>query len=126
MEVGEISGAVKQLAKDEGICVVLLSQLNRASVGPDKRDKRPDLLALRDSGDLEADADVVAFIHRESYYIAQSPEYRANQAEAVQNFLDKQFEAEIIVAKTRLGAPRTVQIWCDVACSTFAAQERHR
>ena len=57
-EVGEISYSLKQLAKDEGICVVLLAQLNRALEGRD--DKRPSLSDLRESGDLEADADVVA------------------------------------------------------------------
>lgn len=125
LEVGEISGALKQLAKDEEVCVVLLSQLNRASVGRESKDKRPDLLALRDSGDLEADADVVAFIHREAYYIAQSPEYRSGiDAEAQNLFIEKQFGGEIILAKSRLGPAGIVPIWCDVGCSTFAAQAR--
>jgi len=123
-EVGEISGALKQLSKDEHICVVLLAQLNRLVAAHDRKDKRPTLVDLRESGDLEADADVVAFIHREAYYIKQSPEYRNNNIEAQQAFIDAEHEGEIILGKTRAGPTNTVKIWCDIGCSTFAAQAR--
>lgn len=69
-EVGEISAGLKELAKSEDVCVVLLAQLNRAL--ENREDKRPGLSDLRESGDLEADADVVAFLHRESYFIQAS------------------------------------------------------
>jgi replicative DNA helicase len=123
-ELAEITAGLKKLAKDENIGIVALSQLTRASAGYERKDKRPNLTDLRDSGALEADADVVVFIHRESYYLANSPEYRNGDEEAVQKFLDTQNEAELLIAKTRLGATKQVKIWCDVGCSTFAAQAR--
>ncbi len=123
-EIGEISGALKELAKSENICIALLAQLNRQVAAHDRKDKRPTLVDLRDSGDLEADADVVAFIHREAYYIKQSPEFRNNDAGAYQAYLDCEHEVELILGKTRAGPTGTVKMWCDVGCSTFAAQAR--
>ncbi len=120
-EVGEISGALKQIAKDEDLCVVLLAQLNRALEHRDRKDRRPTLSDIRESGDLEADADVVAFIHRESYYIKQSPEYRNCEPDAMQQFIDLEHEAEIILGKTRAGPTGTIKIWCDIGCSKFTA-----
>ena len=121
-EVGEISYSLKQLAKDEGICVVLLAQLNRALEGRD--DKRPSLSDLRESGDLEADADVVAFIHREAHYIEKSPEYRAGDAAATAAYIEARNKAEIIIGKNRAGPTRTVELWCDVSCSTMSDHVR--
>ncbi len=121
-EVGEISYSLKQLAKDEGICVVLLAQLNRALEGRD--DKRPSLSDLRESGDLEADADVVGFIHREAHYIEKSPEYRAGDAAATAAYIEARNKAEIIIGKNRAGPTRTVELWCDVSCSTMSDHVR--
>jgi replicative DNA helicase len=106
-EVGEISGGLKTLAKDLGIPIILLAQLNREV---EKRaEKRPELSDLRESGDLEADADVVLLLYREAYYLAN--EVKTNP-EAEDRFRECQFKLEIIVAKQRMGEVGPVTVFC--------------
>jgi replicative DNA helicase len=119
-EVGEISAGLKQLSKDEGVCIVLLAQLNRALES--REDKRPGLSDLRESGDLEADADVVAFLHREAYFLEKSPMFRANNADALAQHEIIKNDAELIIGKNRSGPTRTVKLFCDVSCSTMTSK----
>jgi replicative DNA helicase len=123
-EIGEITGALKQLAKAEDICVVLLVQANRSVEARDRRDKRPGMADLRDSGDIEADADVVAFIYRESVYLRQTPEFVRRETDALLAYTEAEFKGEIIVAKSRSGPIGTTNIWIDAGASTFASQAR--
>lgn len=91
-QVGSISRGLKLLAGELNVPVVALSQLSRA---PELRpDKRPILSDLRESGNLEQDADVVCFLFREEYYKAQEGE------EADEDIRGK---AELIIAKHRNG-----------------------
>jgi replicative DNA helicase len=118
-EVGEISGGLKQLAKDEEICVVLLAQLNRGL--ENREDKRPQLSDLRESGDLEADADVVAFIHREAYFLERSPDLKSTNAEksgiATALLMAAQGKMELIIGKNRAGPMETLNLLCEVGAS---------
>jgi replicative DNA helicase len=123
-EVGEITKELKALAKAEGLCVVLLAQVNRAIESRDRKDRSPGLADLRESGDLEADADVVLFIDRESVRIKQSQEYKAGDPEALSHFLELEHQADLIVAKTRVGSERTVSVWFHAGASTFSSLNR--
>lgn len=67
-EIGKVSRALKLLARELDIAVVILSQLNRSLEGRDSKNKRPTLADLRQSGNLEEDADMVMFLYRDELY----------------------------------------------------------
>ncbi|HEV2420271.1 MAG TPA: replicative DNA helicase [Candidatus Acidoferrales bacterium] len=86
-EVSSISRALKGLAKELKIPVLVLSQLTRA---PEREDRKPQLADLRESGAIEQDADVVLFINRPSFYKTDLPQ-------------EERAKCELIIAKQRNG-----------------------
>ncbi|MCJ2041028.1 replicative DNA helicase [Methylobacterium sp. J-059] len=114
-EMTEISSGLKGLAKDLGIPVVALCQLNREV---EKRpDKRPMLSDLRESGSIEQDADVVLGLFRESYYLERKID-RTDEEEV--RLVDSQNELEIEILKQRSGPTIRVTCFCDIACNVLA------
>ena len=108
-EVSAISRGLKALAKELNIPVIALSQLSRNS---EQRagDKKPILSDLRESGSIEQDADVVAFIHRESYY---------NRDKSGEPDPDTENKAEIIIAKQRNGPTGSIEVAWVSKCTRF-------
>lgn len=101
-EVGNISRGLKQMARDWDCPVLALSQLSR---GPETRaDHRPILSDLRDSGDIEQDADVILFLYRDEYYYPDT---------------EKKNTAELNIAKQRNGPTGTIALTWMPRSTTF-------
>jgi replicative DNA helicase len=98
------------MAKELGVPVICLSQLNRAAEA--SQDKRPTLANLRDSGSIEQDADIVLMLYREDYFA------KLKDGSAPENN-----DAECIVAKNRHGATGIVNLQWLQQYTTFSSKE---
>lgn len=103
-EVGELSRGLKQLARELDVAMIVLCQLNRAVTG--RKDTRPVMSDLRDSGEIEQDADVILFPFREA---AECPLCREGVENPEHSTKAHQMKAEIIIEKQRNG-PRNVTL----------------
>lgn len=117
-EISEMTSGCKELAREYGIAVVLLSQLNRAVESRDN--KVPQLSDLRDSGSIEQDADTIIFLYREAYYLEREKGGSADaQAERAEKLADCQFKLQLHIAKQRNGPLATVDLFADMGCSAI-------
>lgn len=96
-QIGFYSRSLKALAKELGVAIIALAQLNRKS--EERTDKRPQLSDLRDSGEIEQDADIVILVHRPEMHSPDSPNLKG--------------WAEVMVRKNRSGALGTINMHFD-------------
>ena len=106
-QVSEISRTLKAIAKETGVAIMALAQLSREV---EKRpDKRPMLSDLRDSGQIEQDADLVLFLFREEYYLSKEkpPQHNEKYTDWQGAIADARGKIDFIVAKRRNGVEGT-------------------
>jgi replicative DNA helicase len=104
-QIGSYSRGLKALAKELDVAVIALAQLNRKS--EDRADRRPILSDLRDSGEIEQDADIVMFVHR--------PEMHSPSVEQLRGY------TEVMIRKQRSGALGDVHLMFDGPTCRFSA-----
>ena len=109
-EVAEISRALKTLALELEIPIIACAQLSRAVEG--REDKRPLMSDLRESGSIEQDADIVAFLYRDDYY---NKEARMDDNNSI---------VEFILGKNRNGQTKTVELLFKKNTSTFIGYKK--
>lgn len=102
-EVSEISRQLKKIAKELKVPVIALSQLSRGV--EQRQDKRPVLSDIRESGSIEQDADIVAFLYRDDYYQRDTDDPDEMPVDSSRENI-----IEVIIEKNRSGARGTVEL----------------
>ena len=106
-EVSDISRSLKTMAMELGVPVIALAQLSRNVEG--RENKRPIMSDLRESGSIEQDADIVAFLYRDDYYNKPAGAIEENNISI----------SELIIGKHRAGATGTIEILFEKNISNF-------
>lgn len=113
-EMGEKTNALAEMAKELNVAVVCAHQLNRGVEGRDN--KRPTLADLRDSGNIEEDAETVMFLYRPAYYLERTRESDTKKEDERKDKLAEcANDLEVIVAKNRNGPCCAVEFFIDLA-----------
>ena len=107
-EITQVSMGLKAIAKEHNVGVLALAQLSRSV--EQRADKRPIMADLRESGQIEQDADAIVFLYRPEYYLQQAePEDQSRHLQWEQAMDDAKGRIEFIVAKRRRGRTGTTQ-----------------
>src|SRR5437763_3887723 len=124
-EVTEITTSLKALAKELNVPVLALSQLSRQVENRD--DKRPQLSDLRESGSIEQDADVVMFVFREEYYLANKEPRPGSDLHSkwMLDMAEVHGKAAIIIGKQRHGPTGIVALQFEAAVTRFDNLEKN-
>ena len=127
LEISQITQGLKAIAKELSVPVVALSQLSRQVES--REDKRPQLSDLRESGSIEQDADVVMFVYRDEYYLAQRQPKQMNfdnegkfheSTEKWQQDMERAHnKAELIISKQRHGPTGTIHLFFEGEFTRF-------
>ncbi|MEZ0326555.1 MAG: replicative DNA helicase [Fimbriimonas sp.] len=115
-EISEIARSCKAMAKELEVPVIALSQLSRAV--ENREDKRPQLADIRESGSIEAEADLVMLLYRDSYYKAKEEHRPENENP------DEVQEAEVIIAKHRNGPTGKIMLGFQPSYARYRNLER--
>ncbi len=115
-EISEIARSCKAMAKELQVPVIALSQLSRAV--ENREDKRPQLADIRESGSIEAEADLVMLLYRDSYYKAKEEHRPENENP------DEVQEAEVIIAKHRNGPTGKIMLGFQPSYARYRNLER--
>ena len=108
LAVGEMTNSLREFAKETGLPIVILSQLNRDC---EKRiDKKPILADLKESGSIEQDSKTVLFLYRPSYYGIDVSQTLSSLKTKISNDVASEDFAEIIIAKARSGKTGAIPI----------------
>lgn len=107
IEIGYITNTLKKIAREHNIRIFLLQQLNRSVESRDN--KRPTLSDLKNSGNIEEDADIVLGLYRDSYYKTKDKDEQEKDLE----------ESEIIILKNRDGRLGTAKVYFERKTSSF-------
>lgn len=113
LNIAYISAQLKKMAKDFHCPVVCLAQLNRAVEA--RHNKRPVMSDIRDSGNIEQDADVIIILYRDAYYEQLQPEERRQPQSRYEKL-------EFIVAKNRNGPTGTAYVYYNKSTGKIAEE----
>lgn len=118
-QMTEASRLLKSMAKILNVPVIALAQLSRAVEQRD--DKRPHLADLRETGQIEQDADVVMFTFRNEYYLErmEAPKNSADAADYYDALNASKNKVEILIQKQRMGGIYTARLGCHLPTNRF-------
>lgn len=119
-EISEISSSLLQLAKDLNVAVIAVSQLSRRV--EERPDKRPQMSDLRESGQIEQDANSIIFLYRPSYYDRQNTENAAPHE--LELFQARENDLHYLIAKARDGLTGEVIAHCDIGKNHITDKRR--